>query len=250
MIYRRTLLASMPAAAAFAGAPRRGRALTEPETIGFSHTVLFRFKSDVTGPQRDTAIEGMKGLAKASGVSSVFLRKIIPPTNPERDSTGQYEYVLTVDFADQGNYAAYQASDVYKTIMSESFTPYRATMTAVDVNQPFWYVAKDPALAKSDIKFRHYVLYNFKPSVPEPLRYHINATIMGATATQPTVLGFMMGKNILPSSATSRFEWLCIADFASDADQDAYQKYPMHIDITRDVFEPNYSECIVDDAHV
>ncbi len=250
MLDRRTLLACIPAATALSVLPSTAQAITEPASLGFRHSLLFGLKSDVTAPQREELVGAIKGLAKIPGVKELMIHKVNPSNNPEVDSTGGFQYALAVDFASQADYQAYQAHDLYKSTMRDKFTPYRGLMTTVDVDKPFWFVSKDPKLASAEVKLRHFVLFNFKPSVPEPIRYHVNATIMGATATQPTVLGFMMGKNIIPSSATSRFEWLCVADFASVADSDAYQNYPLHTDVTRDIFEPNYSECIVDDVYL
>ena len=95
---------------------------------------------------------------------------------------------------------------------------------------------------------RHTVMFNFKDDTAPSERDRVVAALTGL-GKLPTVQNFLVGKNILPTSEKSPFEWLLIGDFADEDDRQAYEKHPTHVAVIRGDWLPVAKNYVVLDVN-
>lgn len=95
---------------------------------------------------------------------------------------------------------------------------------------------------------RHTVLFNLKDETSEADRTRIIESLRSLKSIS-TVKGFMLEKNKIQNSAKAPYEWLLIADFASDDDRQIYEKDEHHVKVIRGDFVPNVKNYVVCDVN-
>jgi hypothetical protein len=95
---------------------------------------------------------------------------------------------------------------------------------------------------------RHTVLFNLKDEASAAEKI---ATIDALRSLKSIAVckGIMVEKNKLPAGPTAPYEWILIADFASDADRETYEKDPHHVKVIRENFLPTAKNYIIADVN-
>lgn len=95
---------------------------------------------------------------------------------------------------------------------------------------------------------RHTVLFNLKDEVSAA---ETIATIDALRSLKSITVckGIMVEKNKLPAGPTAPYTWILIADFASDADRETYEKDPHHVKVIRENFLPTAKNYIIADVN-
>jgi hypothetical protein len=95
---------------------------------------------------------------------------------------------------------------------------------------------------------RHTVLFNLKDEL-DPAAKTKAIEALRSLKSIKVCKGLMVEKNKLPAGDKAPYEWLLIADFASDDDRQTYEKDEHHVKVIRGDFLPTVKNYIISDVN-
>ena len=231
MLTRRASIAMAPAFLALT--PTLGAVAAALKIIGFRYVAMFNFKGGVPDDEQQRFA---KRLREEANVMPAVTSATAGQTGMKLGEHSRFAWAVVLDFADPTAFRTYRDSDALTLAKLSSMLD---GYTISQAGNFFQSSAPDPERAARNIWSRHIIFFNFKDKVALEKRASVIADMKVAIGENPFCLNFMVGKNILPRSATSQYEWVCTVDFASLDDRNAYGKDAIHRAHTETQFLPN-----------
>jgi hypothetical protein len=209
--------------------------------VTYLHLVLFNFKDEISSPERDRVIASIRSQGSFPGVESILVaRNLLPGSAP-----APFEWIVMLDFADEVRSLAFRNSDFHRQQVERDFTPNHRGFITLNLHQPF-----DRKISENfGNAFRRIILFNFLPRFSETDRSSILAAIE-AHATSVGVNRLVIGRNVMPRSATAPLEWLIMMESVTREDYEAMMKTAKAEAAMNEIFAPACAEKIVFDLLV